>query len=338
VFLSHWERFKTSFSSFRTIDGPFGAATVSQGLQLSEHTLDGVAHPTSPPRSGSGAYGLRLEGIEGLRHLLLPAPKHWPLLQLERRAPDGRPPGRSFVAEEWAEAHFGDNASIVMDRQAGSAIFTIPSEVPDEALVHPYLAPVAGVFARWHGREAFHGGGFVLDGMVWGLIGEKGCGKSSTVAWLATHGHQVVCDDALVVTTETAYAGPRCIDLRAEAARQLGIGELLPLYGPRERWRYIPGPVSPELPLGGWIFLAWGPQTEVVTMPGSETLRRLSAQRSVLVEPVDPARLLDWAAFPAFEFRRARRWGTMAGAMEHLLEEVSGRSSRRARPPAAGSR
>ena len=52
-------------------------------------------------------------------------------------------------------------------------------------IVHPYLAPVALIMARWLGREGMHGGGVVADGGVWAVLGHKTAGKSTTLASMA---------------------------------------------------------------------------------------------------------------------------------------------------------
>ena len=104
--------------------------------------------------------------------------------------------------------------------------------------MHPYLAPVALVMARWLGREGFHGGGIVAGGGVWGVLGDKTAGKSTTLAWLAREGVGVVSDDVLVIDGGTALAGPRSVDLREEAAERLGVGEPMGRVGQRERWRF----------------------------------------------------------------------------------------------------
>jgi ABC-type molybdenum transport system ATPase subunit/photorepair protein PhrA len=51
------------------------------------------------------------------------------------------------------------------------------------------------VLAHWLGRESFHGGGFVAGDGVWGVLGEKGDGKSTLLASLALSGVPIVADD-----------------------------------------------------------------------------------------------------------------------------------------------
>ncbi|MFN2506155.1 MAG: hypothetical protein ABR540_18390 [Acidimicrobiales bacterium] len=106
-----------------------------------------------------------------------------------------------------------------LDRAAGTACFMTADPVGDVTLLHPFLSPVAAIWARWQGWPALHGGAFVLDGGAWAILGERGSGKSSTLAWLAAQGLGIVADDLLVVNEGNVAAGPRCIDLRPDAAR-----------------------------------------------------------------------------------------------------------------------
>src|SRR2546423_9686804 len=109
-----------------------------------------------------GAYGLELPGIAD--NLLLPAPPHWPPFELVRHL------GRSGASESYythSAARIviqGDSVVVDVDRDARRAVYTTPRPVSDDALVHPYLAPVAAVAAVWLDRQSFHGGGFIVDG------------------------------------------------------------------------------------------------------------------------------------------------------------------------------
>src|SRR5262249_6109268 len=143
------------------------------------------------------------------------------------------------------------------------ATFCLRTSLADGDLVHPYLAPAAAVAARWAGRESFHAGAVVVDGGAWGVLGDKETGKSSTLAWLALQGHEILMDDLLVLDGDDALAGPRCIDLREEPAARLGAGEPLGFVGLRERWRLTLDQVPARVPLHGWVTLAWGDRVEV---------------------------------------------------------------------------
>jgi hypothetical protein len=211
-----------------------------------------------------------------------------------------------------------------MDRDRGMATFTLAAEPMASALIHPHLAAVAAVWAHWAGHDGFHAGAFLTDGGVWGVLGEKGSGKSSILAALAKRGVPIVCDDVLVLADRTAFAGPRSIDLRADAAEQLGIGEPLGVIGERERWRVGLGPIEPELPFRGWIALGWSQQPMIRPLEGAGRLRQLLANRALLVPPRSPSSVFDLAELPFFEFSRPRRWDTMYGALGDLLGAISG--------------
>jgi hypothetical protein len=147
-------------------------------------------------------------------------------------------------------------------------------------------------------------------------------GKSSTLAWLALQGHPVLCDDVLVVAGGSACAGPRAVDLRADAADALGCGEPVGRLGGRERWRLRLPPVEAAVPLRGWIFLGWGDDVSIEPLPASERLVQLAGQRSMRRPPVDPAALLALAQLPAFALRRPRGMTSIAAAADALLATV----------------
>jgi hypothetical protein len=215
-----------------------------------------------------------------------------------------------------------DGGEILIERAESRATFTFPEPVRTDALVHPLLAPVGAVMAYWLGRESVHAGAIVVGGRVWGLVGERGAGKSTTVACCVVRGCGLVSDDLLVLDQGRAFAGPRSIDLRREAAERLGVGEALGVVGTRERWRIVAEPVGPRLELAGWIFLAWGERLGAVPVSAAERLRRLHLNRGVTVPPRDPAALLDVATLPGWELRRPRGWESLTAAVELLLATI----------------
>src|SRR4051794_19444017 len=233
-----------------------------------------VTSITTPQSCSAGAYGFRLQGVPEARALLVDAPHAWPRLTLVRETM-GRRPVTEEVTRDHARLWLVGGAFAELDRVASRALVHVPRETTDGGLVHPYLAPVALIMARWLGREGMHGGGIVVDGGVWGVLGHKTGGKSTTLAWMALSGVPVFSDDVLVVDAGKALAGPRSVDLREEAARRLGIGEPIGRIGSRERWRMPVAPVAPELPLRGWISLEWGERVSVERLRGAERLAGL---------------------------------------------------------------
>jgi len=268
-----------------------------------------------------GAYGLRLENVERAKPLLIPAQPSWPRLTIRRRL------GTGDAEHEWLSERAAvlklQQGVIELDRGQGTATFVLPHRIRTAELVHPLLAPAAAVMAYWLERESFHASGVVAGGGVWGLIGERGSGKSTTVGRLALEGVGIACDDLLVVEDSNALAGPRSVDLRRDAAEHLGVGEHLGLVGARERWRLRVGPVPNSLPLLGWIFLAWGERVEVVAVGPGERLARLHANRGVNLPPPAPAATLELAALPAWELRRPRLWASLPSAVNCLLDAVA---------------
>ena len=178
------------------------------------------------------------------------------------------------------------------------------------------------MFAHWYERETFHAGAFVAAGKVWGVLGEREAGKSSFLASLALAGIPVLCDDILVLDHLTALAGPRSIDLRADAAQQLAVGEPLGIVGTRERWRLMLGSVPAELPMGGWISLRWDDRTEASPIRGSNRLRELGAHRGLTLYPPKPDALIELSALPFMALRRPRRWDSGDGAVKCMLDAL----------------
>jgi hypothetical protein len=281
-----------------------------------------------------GAYGLHLAGLGGLGDLLVTARHDWPTTEIV--VEQGRIDRiTEHLDENDATIVFGD-AAVRVERDPARATFRFVSRTSVAAIVHPYLAPVAGLFAHWRGREALHAGGFVHQGAAWGIVADRGGGKSSTLAHLALNGLGVVADDLLVVDDVDVLAGPRSIDLREEPAHRLRVGVPLGRLGSRERWRArLPG-VASASPLGGWIFLEWGTTVSVEPVSPRERLERLGAQRMIRRAPIDPSALLRLSTLPAILLRRPRSWDALPETTEALLGSLPLRAGDRARTTGEG--
>lgn len=274
-----------------------------------------------------GAYGIGISPSALPPKLLVETGGTWSLVQISRLVGFGSYGGddieNSFDGDR---AHFrlGDAGSLVVNRRARRARFSLAAPTPEAALAHPLLGPVGAAFALWAGREAIHAGAFTHAGGAWALLGDREAGKSSTLGALARAGLGIVCDDMLVTDGRTCFAGPRCLDLRPSASARLGIGELLPLPGGRERWRVELDSVPHELPLRGWIFLEWGESVQVTPVVGTERLVRLARQRSMFVRPPRPQALLELSQVPGWRLVRPRGWHSMDAVVEALLGLASG--------------
>jgi hypothetical protein len=271
----------------------------------------------------AGCYGFRLAGLRGAAELLVEVPTGWPALELRHAPTDGEPPTLDTIGPDRAVLAL-QRGWVELDRRAGSITFRLPDRPPDRDLVHPYLGGPAAVAARWSGRDSFHAGAVVVGGGAWAVLGDKEAGKSSTLAWLALNGHPVLADDLLVVDGGAALAGPRCIDLRGEPASRLGVGEPLGEVGARERWRLQLDPVPAQVPLRGFVTLAWDDEPVVERLRGAERLLALLPGRTVRLEPTRPAEMVDLSSLPVWRLRRPRRWDALPEAAARLLEALGG--------------
>ena len=154
-------------------------------------------------------------------------------------------------------------------------------------MIHPDLGFIAAVVNRWAGREVFHAGAFLAENGAWGVLGTREAGKSSLLGQLAAKGVPVFADDALVVEDRTAFAGPRCIDLREGAADWLQQGTDIGMVGNRRRWRVRLPAVPATAPLAGWIVPEWAEHIELRSAPAALRLTLLNA--SVYLNSADAA-------------------------------------------------
>ena len=191
-----------------------------------------------------------------------------------------------------------------------------PEALTSDELVHPYLAPVAAVAARWLGRDSFHGGAFALAGDVWGSwptarAEEHDAGldrRAGPACRVRRH--------ARARGRDTPLRGPAVLDLRAEAAERLSAGDYLGIVGARERWRLELGEVPRGAASGAGSSSRGAIDIAVEPVP-----RRAAPPADRAPGPARPA--AEPAAVP--RARRSPGLGVPASARLGSLEEAGGR-------------
>lgn len=269
-----------------------------------------------------GAYGLHLPALAQAGHLLVDAPERWGDWHVKLAAGGGRP--NELLDDARARLICEPSGWVDIDRAARTSTMHLPETPSLSEIAQPRLGITGIVAAYWRGDHSFHAGAFVAGGMAWGILGSKGAGKSSLLATLATMGVPVLADDVLVVDGRMrAFAAPRCIDLRREAALALGLGESIGVVGTRERWRVRLEQVACETPLGGFVCLEWG-GLAISQVPLEERVRALHANEALLLgERRDPARLstlMDLFALPMVRMRRPQAIARIDQTAELLLD------------------
>jgi hypothetical protein len=251
----------------------------------------------------------------------------WPAVFVNRTLTTGAEPSEVARVGEQTASIQTPAACLRLDRRNSTLEIRSSHDVPVADVVHPALWPAAAVFARWHGRETFHAGAISFDGEgAWAILGARGAGKSSLLAILARHGVEVLGDDLLVVTDQRCFAGPRCIDLRPEAAAALSIERDTRLVRSTERRRLMLGRCQGEYTLRGFVQLQWGAEVGLQRLIPAERLPLLLEHRRVVGLGADFEQLLDLVALPALRLIRPPDWGgsqRVAGELEQHLSQAA---------------
>ncbi len=232
-------------------------------------------------RAMPAAYGLRIEGLPSTPWLSATGVEHWPLLRIERSDKAGAP-------------------TIDVERMRAR----IPSHAEVGELIHPILCGLVAQVAISRGLDGLHAGSLCGAAGVWAIVGPKRAGKSTLLAACATEGLSVFGDDVLFFGDGRCFAGPRCLDLREDAARGHAATERVRSATPRERMT-LP-PVQAEQPLAGIVHLGWSESLALQRLSVAEALRRLIDAYSSGGFSSDRSRLLDLAGLPSYELRRPR--------------------------------
>jgi hypothetical protein len=279
-----------------------------------------------------GAYGLRVgsslanetDSAPFAKHLVK-AGKHWPHWTIEWEAlRAGQIPESELWS--WSETYFRlpirPAGFATIDREATRTILHLPKAPLPEALIHPHLASTAIATNHWSGGASFHAGSFLLDGRAWGVVGDRGMGKSSLLMWLHRAGFTILSDDVLVVNNAFAYAGPRCLDLRREAAERFEEGKYLGVVGTRERWRVTLGGVPTEVPMGGWVRLEWSDSLSIERAAVSTRVAALAGNYGIIAPRFATPGILDLLDMPMVTFSRPQSWVEIDASMDALVRAL----------------
>lgn len=269
-----------------------------------------------------GACGLRLDDLSA-SHRLMNVPETWIPWQ-HRVVVERNPTART---QSWSDTRavlqLTSGGVADVDRAASTTTLYLAEAPSDEALIHPHLAMTAVVTSQWNGGTTFHGGALCAPNGAWGVLGDREDGKSSTMAWCALNGVDVLADDTVVVRGGLALAGPRCVDLRESAAAHFGAGDDIGVAGTRRRWRLALADVVAEAPLEGWVVLAWGDDIRLRELPADERFARLAQHRAFRLFESAPLSWTHLLALPMVELTRPHDWTQLNAAMSRLLARIA---------------
>jgi hypothetical protein len=250
---------------------------------------------------------LRLTGVDGDGELAVHGAADFPTVRLARLVEPVEPDSRHHFRITHASFSVG-NGRVLVEREPATATMRSPVPLEEAEVVHPWLSRVGGMFGHWLGRDVLHGGAFTAGGGAWAVLGSSEAGKSTLLAELAGAGYEVVADDTLVIGDGLVYAGPRCIDLRPDAATVIGARDTRPCRG-GTRLRLRLAPALAAVPLVGVVHLTWGQARELRRV---EAARRIELLRAASwlgpLDPIDKHTLLHMAALPTHELVRPRRF------------------------------
>ncbi|HWF50828.1 MAG TPA: hypothetical protein VG294_09335 [Solirubrobacteraceae bacterium] len=265
-----------------------------------------------------GAYGLRIAGLEGASRWLVPQAADAARLEVETAiVPLDESPHE--LDEHSANLRLLGGGRLRMRREERVARYSLPAEVSDAELLHPYLTAACALVWQWSGREALHAGAFTLGGGAVLLLGGKGLGKSSTLAWLAgERGAAVLSDDLAIIENGRVLVGPRCIDTRPSGGAAPDAPGSEVVRG-RERLRVALPEAAGPIPVRASVVLRWGDALSIASVPAGERLALIAPQRMFPPLAGDPETLLELVALPTVALTRPRNVEQLPAGVEALL-------------------
>jgi hypothetical protein len=286
---------------------------------------DGRGAGSGPGETNAAAYGWRVRGLVADGSLALYGSGSWPAVSVMWRVADHPGPESEAVVDDRMASIRVPGGWLSVQRERKLVTIFAEREPEDADMVHPYLWPAAAVLSRWAGWETLHAGAIVLPGSpeAWVVLGASGNGKSSLLASFALAGCTVAVDDLVVIDGTDCYAGPRCIDLKPDAARALDLEPETTTVRATSRRRLSLPPCAGRMPIRGFVQLAWAEEISIDRQPPSASFATLAKHRRVTVLGAEMDQLLELAGLPMLTFARPRRWEAVPDAQARLLDALS---------------
>lgn len=273
---------------------------------------------------GQFAYGLGFRGLPELAELTRSATAgEIPEIEVHDLSGTPMPSIVEALNAETVVRRLADGHVLELHRSPATATLR-GAPIEASSWAHPYLAPIATTFNRWHGREGFHAGAFASARHAWVVLGPPTAGKSTLLAALARRGLAVLSDDIAITDGAVVFPGPRCIDLRHRLPHDT---THLPRSRWDTRWRVSLPPLLGAVPLGGWLFLGWGDEVSVRPIEAAELIGRLARRRSWRELPSDPTVLLSLATRPAWDLSRPLSWDRLEETLDLVEATLSAPSA-----------
>jgi hypothetical protein len=262
-----------------------------------------------------GAYGYRLDPRVFEDRYLNDAADHWPPLAVSVGTTRPAQPG-------WQEIFSGDDWVVDVQDAGEGVTWTGPTDYADpDGLIHPLLALAACAATLRRGGDTLHAGAVLADDGVVAVLAPSGGGKTSTMAWLALRdGFGIFTDDHLNVRDGLAHAGPRCLDLRPDAAASLALTDRSRQVRADGRYRFtLPAPRVLQAPVVRTVVLEWGERVQAIPVPPRDRLGLVATHRTA--QPVDGnlAVPLALAALPMIRLVRPKTFDCMPEVTRLLL-------------------
>ncbi len=269
-----------------------------------------------------GAYGLCFDRLDpGSLDMLRPdVPPTWPYLAVTFEVGPASPADDVITRTSGVLAcAFGGGVEV-----AGSpltACFRGPRPPGPDELIHPGLAGIGIVAAARRGMVSVHAAVILGRDGAWMVLGPKGAGKSTLSGALAQRGFSILADDLAVVDHGRVLAGPRTIDLRADAASALGLTPETTRVRLGDRQRY-PGPPGPaEATLVGVVEIRTGPEVRAEQVRPAARLGVL-AQHLNLPDLCPPDQVFELCAIDYVRVHRPHHLGALPATVDEVLAIV----------------
>lgn len=268
-------------------------------------------------------YGLRVPALSPGRARSGSRRLPWHDLELDVVRADPPHETRATTTDSSATLEVAGDLRVHVTRHPLAARISAARPISTNELIHPLMVYVGAAVAHWTQRTSFHAAAVVLGGKAWLFLGPPHAGKSTLAASLHARGHVVMADDLAVLDDRTVLAGPPVADLREAAARHLATKAVVSSGRGRIRWRADLGDAPYEVPLGGFVSLAWSEKTQMRRADAAERLTALARSDALWSGPVTTTAFLDLLDAPFYVLERKEDWATM-GDVIRIIEGLAG--------------
>ncbi|MBI4993959.1 hypothetical protein HZC33_03360 [Candidatus Wolfebacteria bacterium] len=195
----------------------------------------------------------------------------------------------------------------------------LEKQISIKEFIHPHIQFALPSLAQINQDFLFHSGAVIINGKLFGILGDRGAGKSSLLFEMFKNFNlEIFTDDVMLIRKNMVCIGPRLIGLRQSASekflkKQISLIEIPPM-------------LYSEIPIAGWFIIGWSDNLFLKSLSVKELsyeLQRYDLLKKQRFVQINFEYYKYLSLFPAWKIFRPKKWAYNTDIINCMLKIVN---------------